>query len=176
MGRDGGKKLLILVATDGQPTDDRGIVDKGTLYNILLQERGPQGAILVTFVACTDDEGEIGYLNEWDQRIPNIDVVDDYYSERTEVLRVQGSDFPFSRGDWVCKLLLGGIDPEIDGLDERRVGGFPGNLNNKTSATMPNYGSGGGQPQLSYTNTYNSYGSSGGPLNNQRKKDDCKQQ
>ncbi|KAJ3415405.1 hypothetical protein HDV05_004999 [Chytridiales sp. JEL 0842] len=121
--RDAGKKLLILIATDGQPTDDRGYVDKQTLMNVLMNERGAPGSILVTFVACTDDESEIGYLNEWDKKISNVDVVDDYRSEKEEVMKVQGANFPFSRGDWVCKLLLGGIDPEIDALDERRVGG-----------------------------------------------------
>lgn len=39
------------------------------------------------------------YLNHWDQEIPNLDVVDDYRSERKQILAVQGKDFPFSFGD-----------------------------------------------------------------------------
>ncbi|KAJ3018844.1 UNVERIFIED_CONTAM: hypothetical protein HDU68_010955 [Siphonaria sp. JEL0065] len=119
------KKLLILIATDGQPTTDQGQIDKYGLEQVLRYERGPNpssGNVIVVFLACTDDESDVGYLNEWDKRIPAIDVVDDYYSERKEILAVQGSQFPFSRGDWVCKMLLGALDPEIDGLDERRVG------------------------------------------------------
>jgi type IV secretory pathway VirB6-like protein len=41
------------------------------------------------------------YLNNWDKKIPNLDVADDYRSERQEILQVQGKDFPFSFGD-VC--------------------------------------------------------------------------
>jgi hypothetical protein len=39
------------------------------------------------------------YLNDWDKKIPNLDVADDYRSERKEILKVQGKDFPFSFGD-----------------------------------------------------------------------------
>ncbi|KAJ3044286.1 hypothetical protein HDV00_002606 [Rhizophlyctis rosea] len=112
------KKLLIVIATDGEPTDEVGTVDKATLYNVLMYERRPIQNIHVAFVACTDDDATMAYLNEWDNIIQNLDVVDDYYSERSEILRVQGPSFPFSRGDWVCKILLGSIDPEIDALDE----------------------------------------------------------
>jgi hypothetical protein len=39
------------------------------------------------------------YLNEWDKKIPNLDVADDYRSEREEIHKAQGKDFPFSFGD-----------------------------------------------------------------------------
>ncbi len=39
------------------------------------------------------------YLNNWDKKIPNLDVADDYRSERQEIHQAQGKDFPFSFGD-----------------------------------------------------------------------------
>lgn len=39
------------------------------------------------------------YLNDWDKKISNLDVVDDYHSERQQILSIQGKDFPFSFGD-----------------------------------------------------------------------------
>ncbi len=39
------------------------------------------------------------YLNNWDKKIPNLDVADDYRSEREEIHKAQGKDFPFSFGD-----------------------------------------------------------------------------
>ena len=39
------------------------------------------------------------YLNNWDKKIPNLDVADDYRSEREEIQKVQGKEFPFSFGD-----------------------------------------------------------------------------
>ncbi|KAJ3136370.1 hypothetical protein HK100_001747 [Physocladia obscura] len=116
------KKLLILIATDGQPTTSTGQIDKEGLKRVLVHERGNvPGEIPVCFLVCTDDDYEIEYLNEWDNVILDLDVVDDYFTERRQIIEVQGSQFPFSRGDWVCKMLLGAIDPEIDALDETPI-------------------------------------------------------
>jgi hypothetical protein len=41
----------------------------------------------------------MSYLNGWDKDIVNLDVVDDYKSEKQEILKVQGKSFPFSFGD-----------------------------------------------------------------------------
>ncbi len=41
----------------------------------------------------------MSYLNDWDRTIPNLDVVDDYKSEKKEILACQGKSFPFSFGD-----------------------------------------------------------------------------
>ncbi|CAF1536043.1 unnamed protein product [Rotaria sordida] len=50
-----------------------------------------------------------------------MDVADDYRSEREEIRKVQGKNFPFSFGDYVVKILMGPIDNWFDPLDERRV-------------------------------------------------------
>ncbi|CAF1285378.1 unnamed protein product [Rotaria sordida] len=117
------RKLLILIATDGVPTDDNGQHDTKTLEHALRHERKPINRIPVTIIACTDDNECIGYLNNWDKKIPNIDVADDYRSEREEIHKAQGKDFPFSFGDYVVKVLMGAVDNWFDTLDERRVSG-----------------------------------------------------
>ncbi|CAF0949309.1 unnamed protein product [Adineta steineri] len=117
------RKLLILIATDGIPTNDSGQQDTKTLENVLRHERKPINRIPVTIIACTDDDECIGYLNNWDKKIPNLDVADDYKSERTEIHKVQGKEFPFSFGDYVVKVLMGAVDDWFDTLDERRVTG-----------------------------------------------------
>ena len=43
--------------------------------------------------------------------MPNLDVMDDYRSERAEIQRTRGANFPFSFGDYIVKSLLGSIDP-----------------------------------------------------------------
>jgi hypothetical protein len=111
------KKLLLLIATDGAPTNEYGQTDIGTLEAVLRNERTPQ--TYVTFLACTDDLEAVNYLNNWDKSMHNLDVVDDYRSERAEIQRVRGPSFPFSFGDYVVKALLGSIDPWFDALDER---------------------------------------------------------
>ncbi|CAF1330134.1 unnamed protein product [Adineta ricciae] len=111
------KKLLILIATDGAPTNEYGQLDVGTLEAVLRQERTPQ--TYVTFLACTDDLNSVNYLSNWDKMLPNVDVMDDYRSERAEIQRTRGFNFPFSFGDYIVKSLLGAIDPWFDSLDDR---------------------------------------------------------
>lgn len=93
------RKLLILIATDGVPTNEHGKQDIKSFEYVLRHERRPIHHMPVTIIACTDDNDCIGYLNHWDRRIPNLDVADDYRSERQEILKKQGKDFPFSFGD-----------------------------------------------------------------------------
>lgn len=109
------KKLLIIIATDGEPTDQTGKADVAEFKRIL-KSRGPR--VFTTIVVCTDDEESVKYLNKWDRNLPNLDVVDDYRNERSEIRRAKGSSYSFSFGDYVVKSLIGSIDPELDQLDE----------------------------------------------------------
>lgn len=109
---------LFIVCTDGEPTNESGKVDTRQLRQVLELERGARD--YVTFLACTDDEQAIGYLNRWDVEIKQVDVCDDYHSERKEVLAAQGAQFHFSFADYVVKVLMGAVVPELDQLDEKR--------------------------------------------------------
>jgi hypothetical protein len=82
------RKLLIIIATDGQPTDDYGTTDIAALERVLKYEREPVDRVLITFCACTDDDQAVGYLNKWDAKLPFVDVCDDYRSEREEIWKV----------------------------------------------------------------------------------------
>jgi len=74
-------------------------------------------------MACTDDEASVGWLNDLDERFTEVDVTDDYYSEREEVLRAR-KVAKFTRGDWLIKALLGPVSAKFDAWDEG--GGPPG--------------------------------------------------
>lgn len=113
---DGGqRKLLLLIATDGQPTDDRGNVDIAA-FIAALKAKAPH--VYIQIMACTDDDNAIAYLEKVDTTVPRVDVCDDYLSERRAIQRVQGGAFLFSFGDYVVKALLGPVDTYFDGLDE----------------------------------------------------------
>lgn len=111
------KNLLVMIVTDGQPTDDSAHVAI-PLFKKILKERSPK--VYTTIVAATDDESSIGYLNRWDRKIKNLDVVDDFRSERDEITKIKGRNFQFSFGDYVVKSLIGSIDPELDKMDEHK--------------------------------------------------------
>lgn len=120
------RKLLVLIATDGMPTDRAGNVDKESFFKVL---RGRPANCYVSIIACTDDDASVGYLNQLDKEVPGLDVIDDYESEKREVRKAQGPNFPFSFGDYTVKTMLGPVDSRFDALDEQKVkvgsGGVP---------------------------------------------------
>lgn len=90
------RKVLLIVATDGQPTDDAGNARIQQYVDVIgSRHRG----VYLTLLACTDDEDSVRWMNAVDHHIPNVDVCDDYHSERKEVLRAQGPSFHFTYGD-----------------------------------------------------------------------------
>jgi len=107
---------IIIICTDGEPTDEHNRCNPTQLYQVLQQER--RATDYVTFLACTDDDAAIEYLNRWDVLLPRLDVVDDYQNEKREVLRAQGHHFSFTFGEYVVKILLGSVIPALDRLDE----------------------------------------------------------
>jgi hypothetical protein len=117
------KKLLIIVATDGEPTNDIGETEGEIkkMKHMLKYDRTPRDKIFTTILACTDQSSIMDYLDRWDKKLPNLDVVDDYCSEKQKIQKVQGKSFKFSFGDYVVKALLGSIDKSIDSLDEKKI-------------------------------------------------------
>lgn len=109
------RKLLIIIVTDGEPTNHDGVKDvKG--FKMCLKSRSNN--VFTNIIACTDDEQSMAYLNNWDRKLKNLDVIDDFRSERTEVMKARGPNFQFSFGDYVVKSLVGATDEEMDNLDE----------------------------------------------------------
>ena len=110
------KPILVVIATDGIPTNERGYIDIEN-FTRTIRDRDYE-KFYISFLACSDNEKDVGYLNELDHDIPNIDTLDDYLSEKKEVLQVQGEYFNYTFGDHVVRLLLGSLCPELDALDE----------------------------------------------------------
>ena len=126
------KKLLIILATDGEPTtpsgqtSSGGVTEKAKFYN-LLKGRQPIDRIYTTILACTDDDSVISYLQNWDTTIPNLDVVDDFHTVKNNVIKKQGQTYNFTFGDYVVKTLLGSMDKFFDEIDEIDTNNFRGN-------------------------------------------------
>lgn len=60
------RKLLVVIVTDGEPTDEHGRGDIKGFRNML--EYAPK-FVFTTIVSCTDEEETMRYLNNWDKRI-----------------------------------------------------------------------------------------------------------
>lgn len=118
------KPLLLIIATDGQPTNHAGANDMHGFRQAVVDAVNTRSRVVrIQFLACSDNDTDVGWLNEMDRRIKNVDVTDDYHSERNELLRA-GRFQQFTRGDYVCKALLGGICDKFDQLDGQDRHGF----------------------------------------------------
>lgn len=112
------EKLLVLVITDGEPTDElgnKGNAEKKKLKECLMKK---SKNIFVNILACTTDDTVMNYLNNWDNEIDNFDVTDDFESEKKEIMDANGGDFEFTYGTYVLKTVIGSLDPSIDNMDE----------------------------------------------------------
>jgi hypothetical protein len=109
-----GRQLLIVVVTDGEPSDG-GLDD---LYRVLYNK---PSNVHVSLAECTDNEEEMVYLDDWDGRIPNFDNTDDYREELARVKIAQGPQFKFDYTDYVIKILLATFVRKYYNLDQRRV-------------------------------------------------------
>eukprot|EP01061_Rhynchopus_euleeides_P033312 TRINITY_DN5581_c0_g1_i1.p1 TRINITY_DN5581_c0_g1~~TRINITY_DN5581_c0_g1_i1.p1 ORF type:complete len:284 (+),score=111.24 TRINITY_DN5581_c0_g1_i1:105-956(+) len=112
------KPVLILIATDGEPNGGASQF-KSVLRRAVQQEGCGVTKFRFQILACTEDDTQVEWLNDFDDSTDGVDVTDDYYSERREVLAA-GNVTEFRRSDWVIKALLGPICSKYDKLDQRR--------------------------------------------------------
>lgn len=111
----GNKPTLLMILTDGEPTG--GVMPFFTEMQRVVSQENFAAAIKVQIMACTGDPNSIGWLNLLDRELTEVDVTDDYASERAEVLKA-GHVNKFTRGDWLIKALLGPINRRFDVWDE----------------------------------------------------------
>jgi hypothetical protein len=108
------KNLLIVVITDGEPTDGT----RNDLYNILISKR-PN--VHISFAECTDNAEDMEYLDAWDGVIKNFDNTEDYREELNRVKSIQGPQFKFDFTDYVIKILLATFVRWYFSLDQVKV-------------------------------------------------------
>ena len=110
------RPVLFIIATDGEPNGGhsafRNLVTQG------VKKHFGSATFKYQILACTDDESAIGWLNRFDQEFQEVDVMDDYFSEKQQVIRA-GRCPVFTRGDWIMKALLGPVSSKFDNWDER---------------------------------------------------------
>lgn len=102
---------LLFIFTDGEPN--------GGKYPFIRQLTSivKSSKIRVQIMVCTAEDDEVEWLNGLDRELKEVDVTDDYFSERREVVRA-GLASQFTRGDWCMKAMLGPISHKFDKWDE----------------------------------------------------------
>lgn len=100
--------------TDGSPSD----CTVEQLKQLVLRRQNPKLTPL-TFISCTNNDDEAEWMKEIENDAPFTAELDDFISERREVLKDQGPGFPFSKGFWLLSQLVAAINPDdLDALDE----------------------------------------------------------
>mgnify|MGYP003675548273 CR=1 FL=1 len=113
------KPVLLVIATDGVPTNRFGHHDIKNFTKCIKTRNCNK--FFISFLACSDCDRDVEYLNKLDKKVKNVDTLDDYLSERKEVINAQGKNFSYSLGDHTARLLLGPLCPELDSLDETKL-------------------------------------------------------
>jgi hypothetical protein len=106
---DDEKKRLIFIATDGAPTDDDGNSDLNRFEHVMRSQRNAN-TTHVMFLLCTDESDYIDYLTRFKRTMKNIDVYDDYETEKKKIRRLHGSNYILSRGDYIVQALVGAVE------------------------------------------------------------------
>lgn len=115
-----GRRVLVIVITDGEPTDGSVL----ELYNILEKElnKGPnKDNLYVSFAECNDNEKEMQYLDTWDTKLQHFDNTDDFPLESLRVRRAQqykGLRQRFTYMDYVIKIILGAVMRKYWNMDQ----------------------------------------------------------
>jgi len=112
--------LIAVIVTDGTPTDINGAPGKEAFRRRIKRRKSPLKNI-VNFLVTTDKDSDVEYLDGMDKYIPGVDVTDDYMTESAQIRKKQGPRYPFSRGDYVLKAVIGGASAKLDRQDETRA-------------------------------------------------------
>jgi len=132
-----GRRVLIIVITDGEPSDGSPDDLYGVLNSVLSKHK-PN--LYISFTECNDNEEEMAYLDGWDQRLPNFDNSDDYGLEAARVKAAQasrGKRVRFTYADYVVKVILGAVLRKYFNIDQGGyIAGLPGSGGGSTCCTI----------------------------------------
>ena len=111
------KKMLVLTATDAEPTDQHDKEDLSKLEEVMRKKRRIE-TTHVMFLLCNDNPECVQYLSKWDREMQNVDLLDDFQSEKEKVAKQSGGQHQLSYTEYILKAMLGAIDPTWDQLGE----------------------------------------------------------
>ena len=113
------KPILLIVATDGQPSEG----DEAFSALMRTRESDPvlREKFAISFLMCTNDHKVVDFYDEMKDKkgYHGIEVTEAYEAERKEIEEEYKKGIgSFSRGDHVVKMLLGPVIPIIAEMDQ----------------------------------------------------------
>lgn len=113
-----GQRVVVVLATDGLPTDERGHVEKTEFVNCLRNLEGLPVWMVIRL--CTDEDDVVEFYNDLDDQLEiSLEVLDDFLGEAVEI---------YEHNPWLNYALplhrlreMGYHDRVFDMLDERAL-------------------------------------------------------
>lgn len=116
------KPKLIILATDGAPTDEDGRSTRQArqqFIDVLRQRDADMNRIVI--LLCTDDDAIVKLYEDIDKTIDNICVIDDYQTEKAKVEKCQGDGYNYTQDMHRARFILAGINDIFDKMNERKI-------------------------------------------------------
>lgn len=85
--RKDGSKVVLVLATDGLPTDERGISDSAVQQRFIDTLRSLEGLpVWIVVRLCTDEDAVVDFWNNLDSQLElSLEVLDDFIAEAKEI-------------------------------------------------------------------------------------------
>jgi hypothetical protein len=111
-------KLLIFIATDGEPTNEYQRRDVEGFNDYINWLMNTYSNLYITFIACVSDENLLGLMDDLGDKYKNIGVVDEFQVERKEMMEKHKDEpgFTFTMAEYIVKAMTVAFDPEIKAL------------------------------------------------------------
>jgi hypothetical protein len=138
MAQQNGRQLLIIVISDGEPSDG----ECWEFRNVLIQK---PSNVHVSLVNATDNKEDTTWLDGLGKKIPNFDTTDDYH---IELKKMQEQNCKFDYTAYVIKILLATFIKKYFNVDQSGTNSY--SMRDVSSQPMSQYTS---------TNRYNRHGS-----------------
>jgi len=119
--RSEGKRVAIILATDGLPSDDRGMSGTTERNEFIQSLKSLQGLpVWIVIRLCTDEDEVVDFYNDLDSQLElSIEVLDDFVAEAKEVYNYNKC-LNYTLALHRCRE-MGYHDRLFDLLDERRL-------------------------------------------------------
>ncbi|KAL7427841.1 hypothetical protein ACHAXM_001025 [Skeletonema potamos] len=116
LSRNGSMKVMRYFLGDGVPNGGDAACKR--IRDMIIHRPAPHNNPF-TFMSCTDQDDQVEWMKTTEEVAPYCAEFDDYLDEAREVLRDQGSAFPYSFGLHLVAQIVAAFNPhDLDAMDE----------------------------------------------------------
>lgn len=110
------KKQLVIILTDGAPTDQNNRENLHEFEDLMRNEREPR-TTFVNVLVCNENHDYANILRSWTQTMNNFAVMDHYEDEINWVRAEHGPHCRLSFGAFMAKMMTGALDQNLTFFD-----------------------------------------------------------